>query len=79
MADVLTPGSRWPVRIAGGVGAAAGSGGALLWRPDLGGFGPGLIAFSILTGVGIVLGQLVGGLLFPPSSGGGPEDRTRTS
>jgi hypothetical protein len=68
--------SNWPVRIAGGVGAAAG---ALLWRPDLGGFWPGLIAFGILTGVGIVLGQLAGRLLFRPSSGGPPEDQKGTS
>ncbi len=71
--------SNWQVRIAGGVGGAVGSAGALLWRPDLGGFWPGLVAFSIMTGVGIVLGQLAGRRLFRPSSGGPPEDKQETS
>ncbi len=61
--------SNWPVRIAGGVGGAAGAAGALLWQPDLGGFWPGLAAFTIVIGVGIVLEQLAGRLLFRPSSG----------
>ena len=38
--------------------------------PDVGGFWPGLIAFAVMTGAGGVLGWLVGGLLFRPSSGG---------
>ena len=65
--------SNWPVRIAGMVGGAAGAAGALLWRPDLGGFWPGLVAFGVVTGVGAVLGRFVGGLLFRPSSGGPPD------
>ena len=58
----------WRVRLATGVGAGTGAASALLWRPDLGGFWPGLIAFGIMIGVGGVLGRLVGGLLFrrPP-------------
>jgi hypothetical protein len=59
--------SNWPVRLATGAGAGAGAAVALLWRPDLGGFWPGLIAFLIMMGVGGVLGRLVGGLLFRPS------------
>jgi hypothetical protein len=65
--------SNWPVRIAGGVGGAAGAALALLWRPDLGGFWPGLMGYLIMTGVGAVLGQLVGERLFRPSSGGPPD------
>jgi hypothetical protein len=70
--------SNWPVRIASGVGGAAGAAGALLLRRDLGGFWLGLIAFGIVTGVGIVLGQLAGRMLFRPSSGGPPEDKKGT-
>ncbi len=62
--------SDWPVRIAGMVGGAVAAAVALLWRPDLGGLWPGLIAFAVAIAVGIVLGRLVGGLLFRPSSGG---------
>jgi hypothetical protein len=65
------PRSNWPVSLATGAGAGAAVG--LLWRPDFGGFWPGLIAFGIVTGVGAVLGRLVGGLLFRPSSGGPPD------
>jgi hypothetical protein len=54
------------------VGAGAGAAIALLWRPGLG-FWPGLIGFGIFTAVGAILGRLVGGLLFRPSSGGPPE------
>jgi len=65
--------SNWPVRLATGAGAGAGAAVGLLWRPDLGGFWPGLIAFGIVPGVGAVLGRLVGGLLFRPPSGGPPD------
>jgi len=66
-------GSNWPVRLATGAGTGAGAAIALLWRHDLGGFWPGLIAFGIVTGAAAVLGRLVGGLLFRPSSGGPPD------
>lgn len=58
----------WPVRLATAAGASAGAAVALLWRPDLGGFWPGLLGFGIVTGVGAVLGRLAGSLLFrrPP-------------
>ena len=72
-------GNNWPVIIGGMVGGGAGAAIALLWRPDLGGFWPGLIAFGIFIVVGIVLGQLAGRLLSRPSSGGRPEDKTGTS
>jgi hypothetical protein len=60
------------VRLATGVGTCAGTAVALLLRRDLGGFWVGLLAFGIVTGVGGVLGRLVGGLLFRQSSGGPP-------
>ncbi len=66
--------SNWRVRLATGVGLGAGAAIALLWRPDLGGgFWPGLIGFCVFMGVGAVIGRLVGGLLFRPSSGGPPD------
>jgi hypothetical protein len=68
--------SNWPVRLATGAGTAAGAAVALfVIKPlvDIPGFLPGLIAFGIVTGVGGVLGRLVGGLLFRPSSGGPPD------
>jgi hypothetical protein len=68
----------WPVRLATGAGAGVGAAIALLLRPVLGwsrpdGFLQGVIGFAILTGVGTVLGQLMGGLLFRPSSGELPD------
>ena len=65
--------SDWPVKLATGAGACTGAAVGLLWRPDLGGFWPGLIGFVILTGVGAVLGRLVGGLLFGASPGDPPD------
>lgn len=63
----------WPVRLATMVGVAAGAVTALLWRPDLfSGFWLGPIGFAIFIGIGGVLGQLVGRLLFRPSSGEPP-------
>jgi hypothetical protein len=58
--------------------AGAGAGAALglfVIKPlvDIPGFWPGLIAFGIVIGVGGVLGRLVGGLLFRPSSGDPPD------
>ena len=67
--------SDWRVRIAGGVGGAAGAAGTLLWCPDLGGFWPGLIAFVAMTAIGNLVGLLAGRLLFRPSSGGPPEKK----
>jgi hypothetical protein len=65
----------WQVRLATGVGTVAGAAAALLWRPDFfgGGFWLGLIGFCLFCGVGGVLGRLVGGLLFRPSSAGPPD------
>jgi hypothetical protein len=64
-----------PVRLATGVGTCTGAAVALfvvkplvelpLWL--------GLLAFLAVSGVGGVLGRLVGRLLFRPSSGGPPE------
>jgi hypothetical protein len=62
--------SDWRVRLATAVGLCAGAAIALLWRPDLGGFWPGLLGFCVFMVVGAVLGRLVGGLLFRPSPGG---------
>ena len=68
----------WPIRLAGGLGGAAGAALALLWRPNLGGVWQGSIGFCIMTGVGLALGQLAGRLLFrrppgdPPAT---PEDQ----
>jgi len=53
------------------LGAGTGAAVALLWRPDFfSGFWLGLLGFCIFVAVGAVLGRLVGGLLFRPSSGG---------
>jgi hypothetical protein len=68
--------NNWRIRIAGALGSAAGAAVALLWRPDLGGFWSGLIAFVIMTVLGGVLGQLAGRLLFRPSSGGPPQPKS---
>jgi hypothetical protein len=61
----------WRVRLAIVVGALVGASLGQLFRflgVDLGGFLPGAIAYVALVGVGAVLGQLVGSLLFrrPP-------------
>ena len=73
-------GSRgdWPVRLATLVGTGAGAAVALLLRRDLGSFWMGLLAFAVVTGVGAVLGLLVGRLLFRPSFGGPPGDKKVT-
>jgi hypothetical protein len=71
------PGGRddWRVRITTGVAVAACMGGAMLLGPGVGinGFWPGMLAIVVAISVGIVLGRLVGGLLFRPSSGGRPD------
>jgi hypothetical protein len=55
--------------IGGGAGAAV----ALLLRTDLGNYWLGLAAFAAVLAAGLLLGRLVGGLLFGPSSDG-PRD-----
>jgi hypothetical protein len=52
----------------------AGAAIALLWRPEFfsGSLWLGTLGFCLFMGVGAVLGRLVGGLLFRPSSGGPP-------
>jgi hypothetical protein len=60
----------WRVRLATGVGTGVGATVALLVRPDLGSFWLGMIAFLAVTGVGALLGRLVGSLLVrrPPGN-----------
>ena len=77
MANGERPGSGgrtdWPVRVATSVGILVGASVALLWRPEFfSGFWLGMLGFCIFLAVGGVLGRLVGGLLFRPSSGGPP-------
>jgi hypothetical protein len=71
----------WPVRLAGAAGGGGGVALALLLGPLVGidGFWPGMIAVAVAGSVGCVLGRLAGGFLFPPSSGGPPEDKKGTS
>src|SRR5262249_38751775 len=66
--------SDWRVRLAPGVGLVAGAAIALLGRPDFfgGGLCQGTLGCCVFMVVGAVLGLLVGGLLFRPSSGGPP-------
>ena len=67
--------SDWRIQLATSVGTATGSAfGLFVIKPlvHIDGFWPGLIAFLAVTGVGGVLGRLVGGLLFRPSHGGPP-------
>jgi hypothetical protein len=58
-------------------GTAAGAAVALAWRPDLGGFWPGLIGFGVVTAAGAVLGRLVGGPLCRVPIGGPPDPPPR--
>jgi hypothetical protein len=60
----------WPVRLAGMIGAGAGAAVALFVVKPLVElpFWLGVIAFAAMVGVGGILGRLVGGLLFRPSS-----------
>jgi hypothetical protein len=67
--------SDWLVRLSGAVGACVGAAVALfVVKPLLGdlGFWPGLIAFVVVVVGALLVGRLVGGLLFRPS--GGPPD-----
>jgi hypothetical protein len=61
--------SDWPVRLAGAVGAALGATVGLLLSPVVHlGWLWGAVAFGALVGLGILLGQVAGSLLFrrPP-------------
>ena len=65
----------WPVRLSGAAGGMVGGAvGLFVVKPLielpvwLGGF-----AFVALIGVGVILGNIVGGRLFRPSSGGPPD------
>ncbi len=65
----------WRVRVAGAIGGTAAAAAALLWRPDLGGFWPGLIAYVAMLTAGILLGHFAGRLLFRSSYTVPPEDK----
>ena len=73
--------SDYPVRLAIGVGTIVGAAIALfVVRPLVDPPLPlwlGMIAFVAMCGVGGVLGQLAGRLLFRPSSGGPPDQLPR--
>ena len=62
----------WRIRLSGAAGGMAGGAIGLFVVKPLIEVPPGLggIAFIALIGVGVVLGQVVGSRLFPPSSGG---------
>jgi hypothetical protein len=66
--------SDWPVRLSGAAGGMVGGAVSLFVVQPLIAFPPGVgpFAFVALIGVGVVLGQDVGGRLFRPSSGGTP-------
>jgi hypothetical protein len=67
----------WRIRLTSAVAVAACVAAALLLGPVVGidGFLPGGLAFVGAIIVGIVLGGLVGRLLFRPSSGDPPDHR----
>ena len=58
--------SDWPVRLSGAAGGMVGGAVGLFVVKPLIDLPPGLgpIAFVVLIGVGVILGQLVGGRLF---------------
>ena len=66
--------SDWPVRLSGAAGGMLGGAVGLFVVKPLIDLPPGLgpFAFVALIGVGVILGQIVGGRLFRPSSGGPP-------
>jgi hypothetical protein len=66
------PQNDWRVRLATGVGVLVSVGVGFLWRPDVGGPWGGLMVYIIMNVVGLFYGQLVGELLFRPSSSGPP-------
>ncbi len=68
--------SNGRVRLATTLGLMAGAAlGLFVIKPlvDIPGFWSKLVAFAAVVGVGGVLGRLVGGLLFRPSTGGPPD------
>ena len=71
----------WRIRISTAVGAGIGIAGALLLGPVVGinRFLPGGLPIIVGGIVGILLGRLVGGLLFRPPASGPPDDKKRTS
>ena len=73
--------SDWPVRLSGAAGGMVGGAVGLFVVKPLIDLPPGLgpFAFIALIGVGVVLGQLVGGRLFRPSSGGPTEGKKARS
>jgi hypothetical protein len=70
----------WRVRITTAVGAPVGMGIAMMLGPVVGinGFWPGVLSVTVAIILGSVLGRLVGGLLFRPSSARPPEDKKGT-
>jgi hypothetical protein len=68
----------WRVRLTTGVVVAACMAIAMMLGPVLGihGFWPGMLSICVVIIVGIMLGNLVGGFLFRPSSGGPPDHPT---
>jgi hypothetical protein len=66
---------NWPVAVAGGVGGGAGVALSFLVAAlaDLHGFWLGMIMVGVGAGVGIVLGQFAGRLLFRPSPRNPPD------
>jgi uncharacterized membrane protein YccC len=67
----------WRIRLTSAVAVAACVAAAMMLGPVVGidGFLPGGLAIIVAGIVGIVLGGLVGRLLFRPSSGGQPDHR----
>jgi hypothetical protein len=65
---------NWPVRLAGGVGAAAGFvlGGVIIGAVGLDGFWPGVIAAGGGAGAGVLFGQFVGSRIFRRPQDSGP-------
>ena len=68
----------WPVRLSGAAGGMVGGAlGLFVVKPLVelpAGLGP--FAFVTLIGVGVILGNIVGGRLFRPSSSGPPDHPT---
>ena len=70
---------NWPVRLSGAAGGMVGGAvGLFVVKPLIElPLGLGGVAFIALIGVGVVLGNIVGGRLFRPSSGGPPDHPPR--
>lgn len=75
---ILYP-ADWPVRLSGAAGGMVGGAvGLFVVKPLIElpvGLGP--LAFVALIGVGVILGNIVGGRLFRPSSGGATDPPPR--